>query len=113
MKYYYIMDKEEEGIFISFTDRFEAEEWLHNQPDRLNENSVRYGMHIVEKEVLTPYEIAQKATRLNPIEKWNESYGDCLWWSLPITKSPHVGSPKDLNFPKDLTHFTEIIIPQE
>lgn len=53
MKYYDIMDKEEKGIFTSFTDKNEAEEWLSKQDDRLLESSIRYGMHIVEVERVT------------------------------------------------------------
>nr|WP_205611581.1 hypothetical protein [Clostridium sporogenes] len=47
------MDKEEKGIFTSFTDKSEAEEWLSKQDDRLLESSIRYGMHIVEVERVT------------------------------------------------------------
>ncbi|KEI94998.1 hypothetical protein N496_18685 (plasmid) [Clostridium botulinum A2B3 87] len=61
MKYYDIMDKEEKGIFTSFTDKSEAEEWLSKQDDRLLESSIRYGMHIVEVERVTISERFDKA----------------------------------------------------
>ncbi|NFE73360.1 hypothetical protein FDC27_05255 [Clostridium botulinum] len=56
MKYYDIMDKEERGIYISFQDKKEAEEWMSKQPDkRFN------GLHIVENERLTISERIEKA----------------------------------------------------
>lgn len=61
MKYYDIMDKDEQGIFISFIDRTDAQDWLNRQDDRLYENSIRYGMHIVENERLTHSEMCDKA----------------------------------------------------
>ena len=105
MKYYYAMDKEEKGIFTSFTDKYEAEEWLNKQDDRFLKTSVRYGMHIVEKEVLTLSEIGKMATELFTLEEWGEDDGECLWWKLPIEESPYVGSPLDINFPNYVTHF--------
>ena len=61
MIYYDIMDKEEKGTFIRFEDKEQAEKWLSEQEDRASENSLRYGMHIVEKEVLTIEERNKKA----------------------------------------------------
>lgn len=55
------MDKEEKGVFTSFTDKNEAEEWLNKQDDRFHQSSVRYGMHIVEVERLTLSEKNDKA----------------------------------------------------
>lgn len=61
MKYYDIMDKEEEGFFISFETYEQAQNWLDKQEDRFYENSVRYGMHIVENERSTTSERNDKA----------------------------------------------------
>jgi hypothetical protein len=30
-----------------------------------------------------------------PIEEYHEDMGDVLWWKLPITEAPYVGSPRD------------------
>ena len=54
MKYYDIMDKEEKGIYISFTDKNQAEEWLSEQPKSRE-------LHIKENERLTIQERREKA----------------------------------------------------
>lgn len=54
MKYYDIVDKEEDGIYISFTDKNQAEEWLVEQP-------ISRGLHIKESERLTVQERRNKA----------------------------------------------------
>lgn len=51
-----------------------------------------------------------------PIEEWDESYGDCLWWKFPIEEPPYCGSPLDFEWiDKDYdnyyTHFTKLDIP--
>ncbi|KIL06873.1 UNVERIFIED_ORG: hypothetical protein B2H98_13185 [Clostridium botulinum] len=54
MKFYDIMDKEEIGIYISFQDKRQAEEWISEQPSSR-------GLHIVENERLTISERIEKA----------------------------------------------------
>lgn len=54
MKYYDIVDKDEKGIYISFTDKQQANEWLSEQP-------VSRGLHIKENERLTLQERRDKA----------------------------------------------------
>ncbi len=54
MKFYDIMDKEERGIYISFQDKKEAEEWISEQPSSRE-------LHIVENERLTISERIEKA----------------------------------------------------
>jgi len=61
MKYYDIMDKEEEGSFISFESQEQAKSWLDKKEDRFSKESIRYGMHIVEHERLTSFERTNKA----------------------------------------------------
>lgn len=29
-------------------------------------------------------------------EDWHEDIGDVLWWLLPVSEAPYVGSPRDL-----------------
>lgn len=48
-----------------------------------------------------------------PIEEWNEDFGNCLWWSFPIEEPPYCGSPLDVDFPSEVTHFTRLIEPLE
>ena len=31
-----------------------------------------------------------------PFAEWSEDHGDVLWWRLPISEAPYVGSPLDL-----------------
>ena len=54
MKFYDIMDKEEKGIYISFTEKKEAEEWLSEQPTSRE-------LRIKENERLTAQERRYKA----------------------------------------------------
>jgi len=56
MKYYDAMDKEENGTFITFTSKHEADDWLNRQKKEFPERVERDGIHIVENERLTPYE---------------------------------------------------------
>lgn len=69
MKYYDIMDKEEKGIFISFVDFNEANNWLSKETEWSPEYVKNEGMHIVENERLTIYEkykiVKQKRDMLN------------------------------------------------
>ena len=113
MIYYDAVDKEEKGIFTSVTDKYEAEEWLNRQDDRFLETSVRYGMHIVEREVVTLSEIGKIATDLVTLEDWHEDDSICFWCKFPIGEEPYVSSKLDVNFPNDVTHYTRIIIPKE
>lgn len=34
--------------------------------------------------------------RPRPFCDWNEERGDVLWWRIPISEPPYVGSPLDL-----------------
>lgn len=61
MKYYDIMDKEENGIFISFTDEYEAEEWLRKEKRAFPERIQTQGLHIVVNERFTLCERRDKA----------------------------------------------------
>lgn len=57
----------------------------------------------------TLQELIDKATVLRPINEWYEELGDCLWWMLPISEPPYVGSPLDDDFPSYVTHFTQLV----
>lgn len=61
MKYYEIRDGKEEGIYISFTELFDAQVWLEKEkisnPNRVEKD----GLHIVEVDRLTTNERCEKA----------------------------------------------------
>lgn len=37
-------------------------------------------------------------TTLRPASEYHEDMGPVLWWKLPITEPPYVGSPNDLGY---------------
>jgi hypothetical protein len=41
-------------------------------------------------------EALEALTTLRPISEYEEDMGDVLWWKLPITEPPYVGSPNYL-----------------
>ena len=59
----------------------------------------------------------EDAKRLRPLHEWHEDYGPVLWWWLPISQPPHIGTPDDDDWGWDdgdeSTHWTPIIIPDE
>jgi len=46
-----------------------------------------------------------------PREEWHEDDGDVLWWTMPISEPPYVGTPLDDGFPDYVTHWTRIVVP--
>lgn len=44
-------------------------------------------------------------------DDWHEDDGDVLWWVLPVTEPPFIGSPLDDNFPGYHTHWTRCPMP--
>lgn len=61
MKYYEIRNKEETGIYISFTDKFEAHEWLEKEKINNYKRVEKEGLHIVEVDRLTTHERCERA----------------------------------------------------
>jgi len=61
MKFFDIMDKEEEGSFITFETRNQAEVWLEKETNRNSNRIEENGMHIVGNERLTVYERRENA----------------------------------------------------
>lgn len=47
-----------------------------------------------------------------PLEDWEESDGEALWWKFPVVEPPYVGSPLDDDFPDYVTHWTRIVVPR-
>ncbi len=48
--------------------------------------------------------------QLIPLEQWHEDDGDVLWWRVPISEPPYVGSLAEVTNGWH-THFTRIIVP--
>ena len=51
-----------------------------------------------------------------PASEWHEDLGNVIWWRLPVTEPPYVGTPYDdtwiLNgWDNYYTHFTLLVIP--
>lgn len=38
--------------------------------------------------------------RPRPFCDWHEDHGDVLWWRIPISEPPHVGTPLDTAWPR-------------
>ncbi len=48
---------------------------------------------------------------LRPTAEWGEGDGDVIWWTLPISEPPYVGTPLDDGFPDYATHWSPLPIP--
>jgi len=46
-----------------------------------------------------------------PFEEYRDDFGPVLWWKFPVREPPYVGTPNDLGWPGDHTHWTVIEIP--
>lgn len=91
MKYYEIMDKEEKGIFISFTEKFDALIWLRGEKVRNPKRVEEEGLHIVEVDRLTLSERCDKAFAIaNNAIYFNDrsDYLSALWDVCKMLKSP-------------------------
>ena len=52
--------------------------------------------------------------KLHTVDEWDESCHSVLWWRLPVTEPPWVGTPLDSDWePGYYTHWTPIILPLE
>ncbi|MBQ1763639.1 MAG: hypothetical protein IIZ92_12135 [Aquincola sp.] len=54
----------------------------------------------------TGSDVAPCATIARPLEEWDESMGDCLWWKFPVEEACYVGHPNCDDWPGYHTHFT-------
>jgi len=52
---YDIRDTNDEGIFISFGNRYESERWLNEHKERFPVDAERHGMHIFEDKIYRNY----------------------------------------------------------
>lgn len=53
-------------------------------------------------------------TKFRTPDEWHEDFGDVLWWRLPLTESPWVGSPLCDEWEQDyFTHWSPIIVPEQ
>lgn len=55
--------------------------------------------------------LPRHAVVARPLADWHEDMGAKLWWKVPVTEPPYVGTPLDVSWPGDHTHFTPIILP--
>lgn len=46
----------------------------------------------------SPPDTKDNPLKLHPASEWHEDMGDVLWWRLPITEPPYVGTPNDVGF---------------
>ena len=46
-----------------------------------------------------------------PLDDWSERDGPALWWRFPIEEPPYAGTPLDDDFPRHVTHWTRIVLP--
>jgi hypothetical protein len=51
----------------------------------------------------TVNEITMLNERTRHISEWHEDYGPVLWWKLPVTEPPYVGTPNDLGQTVEVT----------
>ena len=50
-------------------------------------------------------------TIVRPQAAWLGSDGPVLWWKLPVTEPPYLGTPRDDGWPGDHTHWTPLPTP--
>lgn len=50
-------------------------------------------------------------TVVRPQAAWASSDGPVLWWKLPVTEAPYLGTPRDAGWPGDHTHWTPLPTP--
>jgi metal-dependent amidase/aminoacylase/carboxypeptidase family protein len=50
-------------------------------------------------------------TVVRPLAAWGSSDGSVLWWKLPVTETPYLGTPRDEGWPGDHTHWTPLPTP--
>jgi hypothetical protein len=52
---------------------------------------------------------AERITMLHPRAEYHEDFGDVLWWTVPISEPPFVGSPQNSDWDDEemtCTHFS-------
>jgi hypothetical protein len=50
-------------------------------------------------------------TVVRPQSAWALSDGPVLWWKLPVSEPPYLGTPRDDGWPGDHTHWTPLPTP--
>lgn len=87
---------------------------MNKEADVIRNNLVKKLLEIIEEISLISAENdhLRESTTLKEYSEYDESYGNVLWWKLPISEPPYAGSPLDDDFPVDYyTHWTKIIEP--
>src|SRR5690554_2135955 len=83
MKFYDLMDEKEEGTFITFESRYEAEQWLKEKKENYPKYVAGNGIHIVENERLLLSEKHLIAIEL--LEKSVEEIENCYGKDTDLT----------------------------
>ncbi|URI08959.1 hypothetical protein MW290_25660 [Aquincola tertiaricarbonis] len=73
-----------------------------DQPHNL---AIGVPLHIESAQQLVAY-LETGAAVARPLEEWDESMGDCLWWKFPVEEACYVGHPNCDDWPGYHTHFT-------
>lgn len=53
----------------------------------------------------------QRLSRARAADTWTPGDGPVLWWTLPVSESPYVGTPNDQSWPGTHTHWTHLPVP--
>lgn len=60
---------------------------------------------------ITANDQLRHTTLVRPKEAWRASDGPVLWWQLPVTQAPYLGTPKDHLWDNVYTHWTPLPSP--
>lgn len=59
--------------------------------------------------------LADLKPKARPASEYHEDYGPVLWWHLPVSEPPHVGTPTGDDWPENgdeyFTHWSPIPLP--
>lgn len=90
----------------------DAQRWLDSIATRTHPlAAVNAAIAVIEDAVSEILDLRAAAT-LRPLDEYHEDFGTVLWWRLPITEPPYVGSTLDIDFPDDVTHWSRLPIPR-
>lgn len=80
----------------------------------LNQGGVYYTMEeygsLVSQAQVRSVEL-QRLTQARAADTWTDGNGPVLWWMLPVSEAPYVGTPSDQNWPGTHTHWTPLPAP--
>lgn len=105
MSYHHVCTTADCPLIGQRTDRFctchkTPEQMMQAEIDTLRErrDDLLRANNAFEARAREAERAAKAMTTLRPASEYHEDMGDVLWWKLPITEPPYVGSPNDLGF---------------